>query len=171
MIVPRSTIYKQKIFCLFFCITIFFPIHSNISQNNTKMLKEQQQEMQQWLLTQLEKVVKLCQAEHAAQKAREEAKKRRVVKKKKKKKKRILEYLQQLQNKILAEDAKRFQIAESKHKEVFLGDDRDYWPFKKAKGKQLTRYYRDLGVKIGVLIPVKGVCILDRTDYLVHNSR
>jgi len=53
-----------------------------------------------------------CQAEHVAQKARKEAetkvrekaKKRRVTKKEEKKK-RTLEYLQQLQDKVLAEDA------------------------------------------------------------------
>jgi len=41
-------------------------IHSNIFQNDTEMLKKQQQEMQQrhkeekWLFAQLEEVVKSC---------------------------------------------------------------------------------------------------------------
>ena len=52
-------------------------------------------------------------------KTKEEAKKRRLAKKKKKKK--WIEYLQQLQNKVLVEDAallegtKESQIVESKH--------------------------------------------------------
>jgi len=52
---------------------------SDISQNDTEVLKKQRQEIQQrykeeqWLLAQLEEVAKLHQAEHAAQKARREA--------------------------------------------------------------------------------------------------
>jgi len=59
--------------------------------------------------------------------------------KKKKKKKRTLEYLQQLWNKILVEDAVllegtvRSQIIESKCKEVSLEDNRDCQPSKEAK--------------------------------------
>ena len=55
------------------------PTLSNISQNDTKMLEKQQQEMQwrhkkkQWLLIQLEEVAKLHWAEHAAQKAKRKA--------------------------------------------------------------------------------------------------
>jgi len=55
-----------------------FPTLSDISQNDTKILKKQWQEIQQrheeeqWLLVQLEEVVKLCWAEHMAQKARRE---------------------------------------------------------------------------------------------------
>ena len=68
--------------------------------------------------------------EEVEAKTREEAKKRIIVEEKKKK--RILEYIQQLQNKVLAEDAtllksvKGFQVIESKHKKVLLGDDMDY---------------------------------------------
>ena len=82
------------------------PAPSNISQNNAKILEIQQQEIQQrheeeeQLLLQLEEVAKLCQAEHAAQKARkeveakarEEAKRQRIAEEKEKRK-RILEYL------------------------------------------------------------------------------
>ena len=52
---------------------------SNISQNDTKILEKQWQEIQwrhekeQRLLTQLEEAAKLCQTEHMAQKARREA--------------------------------------------------------------------------------------------------
>ena len=83
-----------------------FPTHSNISQDNTKILEKQQQEIQwrhkeeQQLLLQLEEVVRLYRAEYTAQKARreveekalEEAKRQRVAEEEKKKK-RILEYL------------------------------------------------------------------------------
>jgi len=44
--ISRSTIYKQKKFLPFFYIIMSFPIHSDISQNNTKVLKKQWQEMQ-----------------------------------------------------------------------------------------------------------------------------
>jgi len=84
------------------------PTPSDISQNDTEVLEMQRQEMQwrhkeeQWLLVQLEEVVKLRQAEHAAQKARreaeekarKEAEKQRVVEEEKRKR-RTMEYLQQ----------------------------------------------------------------------------
>ena len=65
-------------------------------------------EEEQWLLVQLEKAAKLHQAEYAAQKAKrevevkakEEAKKQRIVEEKEK-----LEYIQQLWNKVLEEEA------------------------------------------------------------------
>ena len=44
---------------------MFSPISSDISQNNTKILKKQQQEMQR-LLEQLEEAAKLRWAEHTA---------------------------------------------------------------------------------------------------------
>ena len=67
---------------------------------------------QQQLLIQLKEVAKLHQAKHMAQKARreveaktrKEAERRRVVEEKEKKE-RTLEYLQQLQNKVLEEEA------------------------------------------------------------------
>ena len=83
-----------------------------------------------------------------AQKTKKEAERRRVVEEKKKKK-RMLEYLQQLQNEVLAENAKGSQIMGSKYKKVFLKDDRDCRPSKKAKGKQPARYRREIGIKIG----------------------
>ena len=93
------------------------PIYSNISQNNAEVLEKQQQEIQQrhkeeqWLLVQLEDAMKSYWAEHVAQKTRKEAEakareeaKKRMVAEEEKKKKRTLEYLQQLQNKMLKED-------------------------------------------------------------------
>ena len=67
----------------------------------------------------------------------------------------MLEYLQQLWNKVLAEDAtllestERSQSAGSKCKEVSSKDNRDHQPSKKAKGKQPARYYRDNRAKMG----------------------
>ena len=58
----------------------------------------------------------------------------------------MLEYLQQLQDKILEEkatfleDAKRFQIMGPKCKKVLLETDIDCRPFKKAREKQPARY-------------------------------
>ena len=87
--------------------------------------------------------VKLCQAEYAAQKARKkaEAKARKEAERKrvaegKKKKKRILEYLQQLWNEVLAECTKGSQITGSKCTKVTSGNKEGQWPFKKAKEKQ-----------------------------------
>jgi len=122
---------------------MFSPTHSDISQNDAKILEIQQQEMQQrhekeqWLLVQLEEAAKLCQAECAAQKARreaeekarEEAERQRVVEKKERKR-RMVEYLQWLQNDVLEkeatllEGAKGFQIVGFKHKEIAAGDEK-----------------------------------------------
>jgi len=101
------------------------PTPSDISQNNAEILEKQWQEMQwrheeqQQLLLQLEKAAKLFQAECVAQKARrkaeekarEEAERQRVVEGKKKKK-RTLEYLQQLQDKVLEKEAALLEGAE-----------------------------------------------------------
>jgi len=70
---------------------------------------------EQWLLVQLEEAAKLHQAEYAAQKAKrevevkakEEAKKQRIVEEKEK-----LEYIQQLWNKMLEEEATLLEGAE-----------------------------------------------------------
>ena len=65
------------------------------------------------------------------EKTREEAKRKRVTEKKKKKK-RILEYLQQLQDKVLEEEVallegtEGFQIVGPKCKKASLGDDADH---------------------------------------------
>jgi len=94
----------------------------------------------------LEETAKACRAECTVQKARkeaeakvrEEAKKRRI---KKKKKKKTLEYLQQLQDKVLAENtallegAEGSQIVGSKHKEVSPKDNRECQLTKKVKEK------------------------------------
>ena len=93
--------------------------------------------------------------EHVAQKARreveakakKETKKQRIVEEKKKK----LEYIQQLWNEVIVEDAtllegsERFQVMGSKHKKVAFRDEKGYQPSKKAKEK----YCGDAIVKIG----------------------
>ena len=83
------------------------PASSGISQNNAKILEKQWQEMQwrheekQWLLAQLEEVVKLHWAEHVAQKAKREAEEkaheeaeRQRVAEQEERKRRTVEYLQ-----------------------------------------------------------------------------
>ena len=175
---------EKKVFCSCFCIIISSPTPSNTSQNNTEVLEMQQQEMQwrhkeeQQLLLQLEKVAKLCQAEHAAQKARrkaeakarEESKRKRVVEEEKKKK-RTLEYLQQLWDEVLEEDAAFLEGAEgSKHKEVATIDEERQKPSKKTKGKQQEKYHRGTTVKMGDANSYER-CVSTEQDCLMHHSR
>jgi len=109
-------------------------------------------------------------------KVREKAERKRVIEQKKKKKKRTLNYLQQLQNEVLAENttflesAEGSQIIKSKHKEVPLENDRDCQPSKKAKEKQLTKYHRNNRIKIGGANPCER-CVCAGQNCLVHNSR
>jgi len=97
---------EKKVCCSCFCIIISSPANSDISQNNTKILEKQWQEMQQRhkeeqkLLLQLKEVTRLRQAERMAQKARrkveekawEEAERQRVAEEKERKR-RMVEYL------------------------------------------------------------------------------
>jgi len=118
------------------------PTPSDISQNDAEILEKQRQEMQrrheeeQQLLAQLEEAAKLCQAERVAQKARREAEakakeeaKRQRVAEEEERKKRTMEYLQQLWDKVLEEEAALLEGAEgsqvvgSKHKEVAAGGE------------------------------------------------
>ena len=117
------------------------PTLSNISQNDVKILEKQWQEMQQRYeeeqqpLLQLEEVVRLHQAKHTTQKVRREAEekarkeaKRQIVIEEKKKKKRTLEYLQQLWDEMLEEEAallegaEEFQVVGSKCKKITTRD-------------------------------------------------
>ena len=96
---------------------MFSPVYSNISQNNAEILEKQWQEMQwrhkeeQQLLLQLEEVARLYQAEHAAQKirseveekAQEKAERQRVAEEEERKRK-MVEYLQQLWDKMLEKE-------------------------------------------------------------------
>jgi len=62
----------------------------------------------------------------------------------------------------LLEGAEGSQVMGSKHKEVATGDEEEQWPSKKARGKQPGKYRRGAAVKMGVLTPARGVCVLDR---------
>ena len=89
---------------------------------------------EQWLLACLEEAVEACHIEHVAQKARKEAKTKAREEAEKQglaeeeDKRKQMEYLQQLQNKVLTEDAtllggaEEFQIIGSKCKEITLED-------------------------------------------------
>ena len=162
-----------------------FPAPSNISQDDTKILEKQWQEMQQrheeeeQLLAQLEEAVKLHQAERIAQKARreaeekahEEAERQRVVEEKERKR-RTVEYLQRLRDKVLEKEvallerAEGFQVAGSKCKEVATRDEERQRPSKKARG----RYCRGAAVKMGGSNPCERY-VCTGQDCLVHSSR
>ena len=145
---------KREVFCSYFCIVMSSPTPSNTSQNDAEILEKQQQEMQQrheeeqWLLVQLEEAVKLCWAEHMAQKARREAEekaqeeaKRQRVAEEEERKRRMIEYLQQLQDKVLEEEAALLERAEgsqvmgSKYENITAGDKEKQWLSKKAREK------------------------------------
>jgi len=166
-----------------------FPTPSNISQNDAKALEKQRQEMQwrheeeQQLLAQLEEAAKLCWAKRTAQKARreaeakakEEAKRQRVVEEKERMK-RMIEYLQQLRDKVLKkeaallEGAEGSQVAGSKCKEVAVEDEEEQRPSKKAREKQLEKYRRGAAVKMEGSNPCER-CVCAGQDCLVHPLR
>ena len=93
-----------------------------------------------------------------------------------KRKKRMMEYLQQLWDKVLEEEAtllegaEESQVAGSKHKEVTTRDEEGQQSSKKARGKQLGKYCRGAIVKIESAIPYEK-CMCARQDCLVHLSR
>jgi len=98
----------------------------------------------------------------AETKARKKAEKQRIAEEEKKKKQ--MKYLQQLQNKVLAENAillestKGSQIVRTECKENILRNEEKQWP-SKAKRKQSGRYYSNFGVKIEVLTTMRGICV------------
>jgi len=144
---------------------------------------QQRHEEEQQLLVQLEEAVKLCRAKHMAQKARreveekawEEAEKQRVAEEEERKR-RTMEYLQQLRDEVLEEEAALLEGAEgsqimgSKHKEVAAGDEEVQRPSKKARGKQLGKYRRGAAMKMGGANPCER-CVSARQNCLVHPSR
>ena len=123
---------------------------------------------EQQLLAQLEEAAKLHWAEHTAQKARreaeakakEEAERQRVVEEEERKK-RMIEYFQQLQDKVLEEEAALLEGAEgsqvmgSKRKEIAAGDEEVQRPSKKVRGKQPGKYHGGATVKMGSSNPCK----------------
>jgi len=80
-----------------------------------------------------------------------------------------MEYLQQLQDKVLEEEAALLegaegsQVVRSKRKEIAARDKEEQQPFKKAKGKQQRKYH-------GGANPCER-CVSARQDCLVHLSR
>jgi len=165
------------------------PAYSDLSQNDTEMLEEQCREMQrrheeeQQSLLQLQKAVEAHRAERAAQKARievearakEEAERQRVAEEKERKK-RTREYLQQLQDEVLEEEAALLEGAEgsqaagSKRKEVTTGGEEEQRLSKKARGKQPRKYCGGAAVKMGDATPCER-CVCTGQDCLVHPSR
>ena len=103
--------------------------------------------------------------------AKEEAKRQRVVEEEERKK-RTREYLQQLWDKVLEEEAALLEGAEgsqvmgSKRKEVTAGDEEEQWPSKKARGK----YHRGVAVKMRGSNPCER-CVCAGQNCLVHLSR
>ena len=125
--------------------------------------------MQQFLLY-LQEAVEACHIEYVAQKARreveakarEETKKQRITQEKKKK----LEYIQQLQDKMIAEDTEKSQVMGSKCKEVTSRDEEGYQLSKKAKEK----YHSVATVKMERSnLYERYICT--EQDCLVHCSR
>jgi len=104
-------------------------------------------------------------------KVREKTKKKRIAEEEKMKKR--LEYIQQLQDELLVNNAallesvKGFQVIRSKCKEVTLEDKRECWPSKKAKEKQPARYCGDVGVKMGVLTLIRGMYMPGRIVWCI----
>jgi len=108
-------------------------------------------------------------------KAKKEAERQRVVEEEERKK-RMMEYLQQLRDKVLEEEAALLkgaegsQVAESKRKEVATGDEEVQRPSKKARGKQPGKYCRGATVKMGGANPCER-CVSAGQDCLVHLLR
>ena len=70
----------------------------------------------------------------------------------------------------LLEGAKGSQIVGFKHEEVAARDEEGQWPSKKARGKQLEKYSRDITVKMGGANLCEK-CVCTGQDCLVHSSR
>ena len=87
-----------------------------------------------------------------------------------------MEYLQQLQDKVLAEEAtllestEGFQVAGSKHKEVISGDKKEQKLSKKIEGRQQGKYHSGTTVKMGGANPCKR-CVSTKQNCLLYHSR
>jgi len=108
-------------------------------------------------------------------KAQEEAERQRVAEEEEKKR-RTVKYLQWLWDEVLEEEAtlleeaEGFQVVGSKHKEVTAGDGKGQQPSKKARGKQLGKYYGGTTVKMGGANPYER-CVSTGQDCLVYSLR
>ena len=123
-----------------------FPISSDISQNDTEMLEEQQ------FFLWLQEVTEACHIEHIAQKA-----KREVEAKVK-------------EETTLLKGVEGSQVIGSKCKKVATRDEEGQWSSKKARGKQPGKYHGDVSVKIRSTNPCER-CVCTGQDYLIHLSR
>ena len=121
-------------------------------------------------------MVKLCQAERVAQKARRKAEEkawkdaeRQRVAEEEERKRRTIEYLQWLQDKVLEEEtallegAEGFQVMGSKCKKVTARDKEGQQPSKKARGKQPEKYRGGATAKMGGTNPCER-CVSTRQD-------
>jgi len=87
-----------------------------------------------------------------------------------------MEYLQQLQDEVLMEDATLLksiggsQVVRTKHKKINLENKEGWQLFKKAKRKQLEKYHRDARIKMGGANLYKR-CVYAGQDFLVYNLR
>ena len=87
-----------------------------------------------------------------------------------------MEYLQQLRDEVLEEEAALLEGAEgsqamgSKRKEAATGDEEEQRPSKKARGKQPGKYRGGAAVKMGGATPCKR-CVCAGQDCLVYLSR
>ena len=87
-----------------------------------------------------------------------------------------MEYLQQLWNEVLEEEAalleeaEGFQVMGSKHKDVTARDKKEQQPAKKVRGKQPEKYHGGVIVKMGGANSCER-CVSTRQDCLVHLSR
>ena len=70
----------------------------------------------------------------------------------------------------LLESTEGSHVTGSKCKEITSRDKKGQWPSKKAKGKQLGKYYGNTTVKIGDANSCER-CISTRQDCLVYYSR
>ena len=88
----------------------------------------------------------------------------------------MMEYLQQLRDEVLEEEAallegaERSQATGSKHKETAAGDEEEQRPSKKARRKQPGKYCGGAAVKMGSSNLCER-CVCARQDCLVHPSR
>ena len=103
------------------------------------------------------------------EKAWEKAEKQRVIEEEERERK-TMEYFQQLQDKVLEEEAEESQIMGSKHKDIAARDKKGQWPTKKARGKQLGKHHRGAIVKMGGANPCERY-VCTRQDCLVYLSR
>jgi len=87
-----------------------------------------------------------------------------------------LEYIQQLQDEVLEEEAALLEGAEgsqivgSKHKKVITGDKEGQRPSIKARGKQPGKYRGGAAVKMGSANTCER-CVSAGQDCLMHPSR